>query len=438
VASRDARRRHNLSQLLYETGWYHSFELPDGTFIEGVNPLTTLRERFGRFPIPADLRGKRVLDIGAWDGWFSFEAERRGASVVAIDCVEVPNFLEIRDRLRSRVDYRVLDFYDLPAAGLGQFDYVFFTGVLYHLKHPLLALEIVCALATDAAIVESFVIDGDEWRDHADEMPYMEFYETDELGDQFDNWIGPTVGCLRAMSRAAGFARVELLRATGSNAMLACHRKWEAPPDAPRAAAPELLGAMNTRSLGINFSTRAEEYVSCWFRAQREIVRREDLRLEVGGFGVPGLYTRREPDGTWFANFRLPPGLPEGWAGVRLRFADSGFGSGLRIAIDLAPRAETLTLHGVADGVTWERNRVTAGGAAYLSCWVSGLPENCDRANIRATLGSLRLPVVWVGAPEADGGRQFNIEVPARASKGEQRLRIECGGAAVETPVTVR
>ena len=105
------------------------------------------------------------------------------------------------------------------------FDFVFFLGILYHLKHPLLALEIVCALTTDTAIVESFVTDANTWREHQDEVPTMEFYETDELGNQLDNWIGPSVGCLMAMCRAAGFARVEFLHTTGFHAGVVCYRK---------------------------------------------------------------------------------------------------------------------------------------------------------------------------------------------------------------------
>jgi 2-polyprenyl-3-methyl-5-hydroxy-6-metoxy-1,4-benzoquinol methylase len=85
---REARKAQDRSKELAEKGWYHSFELPDGTLIDGVNPLSRLRERFARFPIPDDLSDKRVLDIGAWDGWFSFEAERHGAQVTSIDCVE--------------------------------------------------------------------------------------------------------------------------------------------------------------------------------------------------------------------------------------------------------------------------------------------------------------------------------------------------------------
>ena len=119
------RRGKDFSKELAEKGWYHSFELPDGTSIEGYNKIGWLRTRYNRFPIPSDLTGRRVLDIGAWDGWFSFEAERHGAVVTSIDCIEVPNFLEIRRRLESKVDYRILDFYELPEARLGVFDHVF-------------------------------------------------------------------------------------------------------------------------------------------------------------------------------------------------------------------------------------------------------------------------------------------------------------------------
>src|SRR5579885_1949886 len=76
-------------------GWWHSFELPDGTRIDGVHPLPVLRQRIGRFPIAEDLRGKRVLDIGAWDGWYSFEMERRGAEVLAIDNWDNPRFRQV-------------------------------------------------------------------------------------------------------------------------------------------------------------------------------------------------------------------------------------------------------------------------------------------------------------------------------------------------------
>jgi SAM-dependent methyltransferase len=180
---REPRRAKDFSQELAEKGWYHSFELPDGTFIEGYNRIEVLKERYARFPIPRELAGRWVLDIGAWDGWFSFEAERHGADVTAVDCIEIPNFLHIRKTLLSTVSYRIFDFFELPQAGLGKFDFVFFFGVLYHLKHPLLALEIVCALTIDTAIVESFVTDAETWRERQKEIPTMKFLRNGRIGE---------------------------------------------------------------------------------------------------------------------------------------------------------------------------------------------------------------------------------------------------------------
>ena len=141
-----------------ERGWWHSFELPDGSLIQGVCDLEGLKNRIAQFPIPLNLRGKRVLDIGAWDGWFSFEMERRGAEVLAIDNWDNPRFHEAKAMLDARVEYRQMDMYDLTPASVGRFDIVLFMGVLYHLKHPLLALERVCALATEMAAVDSFIL----------------------------------------------------------------------------------------------------------------------------------------------------------------------------------------------------------------------------------------------------------------------------------------
>jgi tRNA (mo5U34)-methyltransferase len=427
--ARPSRRGADFSQELYQKGWYHSFLLPDGTHLAGIIPLDALQWRWSQYPIPADLTGKRVLDTGAWDGWFSFEAERRGAEVIAIDCVEVPNFLEIHRKLASRVDYRILDFYELPEANLGAFDYVLFLGILYHLKHPLLALEMVCALTTDTAIVESFVTDGDTWREHTNDVPTMEFYETDELGNQLDNWIGPSVGCLLAMCRAAGFARVELLYAGGFQGGAVCYRKWE-PVANPQRDPPELVAVANTRTTGINFSTRKEHYISCWFRTGNPNVTREQLRFEIGGFGVPALFVRHEPDGAWLGNFRLPPGLKSGWNDVRLRFADSDFGRTLRVAVDMPLRPGRIVLVGACDGNSFTVNTITVRGRGWVSVWVQGLPENCGRDNIRVMLDSTRLAIEYVGDQDPDGNRQINAVVPGDTAKGEHLLRIECAGAS--------
>src|ERR1700691_6330540 len=94
---------------LAQTGWWHSFELPDGRKIHGANDLPGLKRRLALFPIPENLSGKRVLDIGAWDGWFSFELERRGAEVVALDSTDQTRFFAARELMGSKVEHVVGD-----------------------------------------------------------------------------------------------------------------------------------------------------------------------------------------------------------------------------------------------------------------------------------------------------------------------------------------
>jgi len=426
----EARRRIDFSKELAAKGWYHSFELPDGTFIDGFMTVAQQQRRYAQFPIPEDLRGKKLLDIGAWDGWFSFEAERHGADVTALDCVELPTFLDVRERLKSQVDYRIMDFYELPAAGLGKFDIVFFLGVLYHIRHPLLALEIVCALTKDVAIVDSFVTDPDNWREHTEGIPTMEFYELDELGNQFNNWVGPTVPCLLAMCRAAGFARVELLGTGDHHAVVACYRKWEPVPAEAAGDAPEVLTIENARTNGINFSTRkSDEYLAAIFRTSRDTVTPGMLGLEVDNLGAACLFVTPEGD-AWRATFYLPPGLAPGWHGARLRFDDSRFGREFRIAVDIPLAVEKIAVKEVFDGVTWTKGEVQAGERAYLSGWIAGLPENADRANVRGFLGNHRLDVDYVGEPDAQGYRQVNAKVPENIATGEQEFRLKCAGVS--------
>ena len=248
-----------------ERGWWHSFELPDGTLIQGVCDLPGLKTRIEQFPIPRNLRGKRVLDIGAWDGWYSFEMECRGAEVLAIDNWDNPRFHQMRAALGSRVEYRQFDIYELTPERVGRFDIVLFMGVLYHLKHPLLALERVCALTTGMAAVDSFILRETHRRgDNVERRPVMEFYETDEFGGQTDNWVAPSLTCMQAFCRTAGFARVELRKVLQYSACLACYRQWERPP-ADAAKGPDLVKASNNLTGGVNFDSSRDELVSAWF-----------------------------------------------------------------------------------------------------------------------------------------------------------------------------
>src|SRR6201986_4321238 len=173
---------------------YQSIDLPDGSVLPGLQTVEHLRWRLELFKLPHDLRGKRVLDIGAWDGWFSFECERRGAKVTAVDCVALNTFLEARELLGSKVEYLTLDVGELSAVKLGTFDIVLFFGVLYHLRHPLLGLEKVVELCTDLALIESFVIAPESRTIPA----WMDFYERTELGGKTDTCRGPSREALLA------------------------------------------------------------------------------------------------------------------------------------------------------------------------------------------------------------------------------------------------
>src|SRR5579863_2066229 len=211
------------SSDLARLGYYHSIELPDGRIIPGFQSIETQRSRIAQFPIPQDLRGKRVLDIGAWDGWFSFEMERRGATVVAVDSARQETFFEAKKMLNSKVEYVVEDVCYLTPREIGYFDIVLFFGVLYHLKHPLLALERLCELCTDTLCMDTLVIDEPPT---PEARPILEFYENTELGGQFDNWCAPNTSCLLAFTRTAGFVNPRLITVADTRGVVVAYRKW--------------------------------------------------------------------------------------------------------------------------------------------------------------------------------------------------------------------
>ena len=254
------------------------------------------------------------------------EMERRGAQVVAIDEVESANFLWLHHELRSRVDYRILDVYQLTPERLGRFDIVIFLGVLYHLKHPLLALERVCALTKDFAAVGSFTSPDTG-------PPIMEFYEIDELGGQFDNWCAPNPSCLEAMCRTAGFARVDLLEVNAFGTSVGCFRHF-ATPTVSEAPAPKLIGCLHSKRLGVDFSAQRDDYVTSWFESDGEALDRDTVQARVGPLDARPVFVAKA-FGAWQANFKLPLGLEPGWHEVRLRTATSRWSEALRIAVDV-------------------------------------------------------------------------------------------------------
>lgn len=418
---------------LEQLGWWHSFELPDGTLIRGVNSLDGLKHRLAQFPIPDDLTGKRVLDIGVWDGWFTFEMERRGAEVVAIDVWDNPRFRQMHELLDSKVDYRLLDVYDLSPSTVGRFDIVLFLAVLYHLKHPLLALERVCSVATDLTAVDSFVLREEHRRgENVESRPIMEFYETDEFGSQTDNWVGPSLPALMAFCRTAGFARVELRAVLEHSACVACYRDWGDTVTNDQSP-PKLTAASHNTRGGINFSSTRDDYVSIRFQSPERALSRDHVRPQVGGYGTRPIAVTRLDDNAWQADFKLPPGLEAGWHPVTVRIGSSNPSNALEVALDLPVPERQVTITSLADGVTWEPALLRRSAGSTLAVWVDALPRNADQNSLFATIDGRRLAPTYVEYPRSGAGpRQINLQVPNSVPSGRHELRIFLGSSASE------
>jgi hypothetical protein len=316
--------------------------------------------------------------------------------------------------------------YELTPERVGRFDIVLFLGVLYHLKHPLLALERVCALTTELAAVDSFILREEHRQgEKVDQRPVMEFYETNEFGGQTDNWVAPSLSCLQAFCRTAGFARVELRSVLENSACLACYRHWEQP--APAAAeGPQLIGALHNLNGGINFDSSRDELVSVWFRSEAREFALDDVRPEVAGFGVRPIHVAQLGDGEWHSNFKLPPGLQPGWHEVRLRVGGSRPGSAQRIAVDVPLVVDKIEIQGVKDGTTWVNNQFDLSRGDVLSVWVSGLPDNVDINNLLVSLNGTRLTVTYIEAAR-EGMRQINVQAPKDIPVGRAAISVWVG-----------
>lgn len=158
-----------------------------------------------RFGLPNNLRGKSVLDIGCWDGFFSFEAEKRGASrVVAIDVPRssggnwggTAGFHFAKKALRSRVDFHEMSIYDAPI--LGRFDVVLCYGLLNHLTDVLGAIRSLASVTAPGGVclIESAIALGE-----ANYLEYRPGFNNDPT-----NYFYPTLNCLRAMCEECGFS----------------------------------------------------------------------------------------------------------------------------------------------------------------------------------------------------------------------------------------
>lgn len=239
--SEDMDLREKIKAISY---WYHKIELPGGIVTPGWAPICA-----EKYAIPNDLSDKRILDIGAWDGYWTFEALRRGArEVIAIDDFSdnlgepekaKRNKWETFDICREAFGYidhhfengwlndngqmcrrQQISVYDISEDLLGRFDIIFLFGTIYHLKYPLLALDKISAICDGEIYIESAICDdyspykGGLNKGYRDNNMVMEFYPTKEYGNNQNNWWVPTLQTLAYMVQSVGFDNIELWRLT--------------------------------------------------------------------------------------------------------------------------------------------------------------------------------------------------------------------------------
>lgn len=213
----------NLQQTIADLGpWFHNLHLPDGT--------ETAPDHFlGDFPrfkwreiaphLPADLSGWKVLDIGCNAGFYSLELARRGATVTGID--HDPHYLRQARwaaghfGLDDRIELREMQVYDL-AKSEERWDLILFMGVFYHLRYPLLALDLVVRRLARLLVFQTLTMPGeavyapaaDTPIDGRDAMleegwPKMAFIEHRLAADP-TNWWAPNHSGVLALLRSAG------------------------------------------------------------------------------------------------------------------------------------------------------------------------------------------------------------------------------------------
>ena len=227
-----APRGLDVAKLFEGVQWHQRWEVFENVFTPGRNPISMLLDNV---QLPADLTGKRVLDIGAWDGAASFECERRGAKEVVALSLENPEttgFNRLKTVLGSNVQYVMGSVYNLLQHVSGKFDIVLFLGVIYHNRYPLLAADQIRLVTRGELFVESFVIDNSfipQGKSMAEkgslsaispvlvETPLWQFFENDELGGDSTNWFGPNITAVLRGFHSAGFD-MRLTKAWGNRA----------------------------------------------------------------------------------------------------------------------------------------------------------------------------------------------------------------------------
>jgi tRNA (mo5U34)-methyltransferase len=216
-------------RLVREKPWHQDFEIVPGVRTHGTYDAAVL---WHALALPADLGGLSVADIGASNGYFSFEARRRGAQVTAFDFRHKDNSgFGLAQYINGMTDiaHHHVNVLNLRHADYGQFDIVLALGLLYHTADPYLALANCAGLAQDRLLVESYCIDSVLPRNLASE-PIMRFLadpvrfpgQAQPNADRSNFW-GFTSVCLRRMAEDIGFV-VDRLVVAGDRVVLDARR----------------------------------------------------------------------------------------------------------------------------------------------------------------------------------------------------------------------
>jgi 2-polyprenyl-3-methyl-5-hydroxy-6-metoxy-1,4-benzoquinol methylase len=208
-----------IKRLVASRHWHHDYEIVPGVFTPGgsqIDPQKTV----SAYGVPDDLTGMTALDIGTFDGPYAFELERRGATVTAIDIQppDVTAFNVAHQILGSQVNYIQGSIYDLPQLTDQRFDIVFFPGVYYHLKHPIMAFEQIAKVMIDGGklhfIGECLIsyaerLDGSRetggWIKQAADSDVPLCLSYPGLYKGVSNWFVPNLACIKSWLTAAGF-----------------------------------------------------------------------------------------------------------------------------------------------------------------------------------------------------------------------------------------
>ncbi|WP_337288756.1 DUF1698 domain-containing protein [Candidatus Methylomirabilis sp.] len=276
--------------------WWHRIELAPGLITPGLDDSRGKVQYLG---IPENLSGKRVLDVGCWDGFFSFEAEKRGArEVIAIDIWESPGFRLARKVLNSKVHFERMSMYEVNSERLGLFEVVFCFGVYYHLKNPLTGLERIASVAKESALIEGEIL-AEETR------TVVEFIEFLYGDDDPTTWWVPSLSALQAMVRASGFPSAEIV-STYQGGHRGVVRGLKTPLTKALAASENIVFALASPRNGETVCDRLT--IEGWVIDRSDPVRGIDL-IEVyldGPEGEGEFVGRISPEGEF-------PGLTSQW-----------------------------------------------------------------------------------------------------------------------------